>query len=72
MQQLSLFKTGVWIQKIQVSSETAPDQFYTLGRSIDGVQGCSCPSWIYQRSPLAQRRPCKHLIRFAESLERGG
>lgn len=57
------------VNRMEIKSESS-NRLYIVAqsRSIGNWQ-CSCPSWIYQRLPLDQRKPCKHLNAMMPMLE---
>ncbi len=61
-QQLALFRgRDRWVRRLEVPSTTVPGRTYTLACDAAGSWACSCPAWVYQAAPAADREPCKHL-----------
>ena len=28
---------------------------------------CTCPAWLYQRKPITERKPCKHMLELVNA-----
>jgi hypothetical protein len=51
----------VWTTKWDVPS-TDGKRLYVVARKDNGMYGCSCPAWKFQKG--TPRRPCKHVKRI--------
>lgn len=50
---------GMQVTKIEVKGEH--EKTYEIKRGVDGVVYCTCPSWRFQKKPVA-KRVCKHMV----------
>lgn len=48
-----------WEDVQRFESSTTPGRFYTVKRRQDGVLGCDCPRFLFQRLPI-EERTCPH------------
>lgn len=44
-----------------IPSRSQKGKFYTVSVTYDGVWLCSCPAWIFQGGPIADRSSCPHI-----------
>lgn len=42
---------------------------WTVAIDKDGLWGCSCPAWKFQRLPFAERIPCHHIVEIQRNGE---
>lgn len=45
-----------------VPSKTDPSKVYKVTETKEGHFMCSCPSFTFQRGPIPQHKPCKHIL----------
>ena len=49
-----------WKDRWYITSHSNDERQYTVALSEDGVWGCSCPAWKFQRKRLVDGK-CKHI-----------
>lgn len=47
--------------RFDIPSSDGTKAYRVAQAQTSGQWQCSCPAWIYQKGPMAQRKPCKHL-----------
>jgi len=52
-----------------VPSATDPSKEYKVSEDEQGNWLCSCPAFIFQKRPIAEKRPCKHIQKVKANLE---
>jgi len=50
-----------WVKRWSVPRSNG-DGTWTVAVDKDGVWGCSCPAWKFQRLPFVERIACRHII----------
>jgi hypothetical protein len=58
-----------WVPVAIVRSDSDPEKSFTIALNRDGRFGCSCPRWVFQRGPMADRKPCHHISRQQDVLD---
>lgn len=53
-----------WKDRWEVPSNSDPDKKYTVAVTYDGIYGCTCPAWKFQKLDFAFRKPCAHIKRI--------
>lgn len=52
---------SVYTRQWEMPSRSQKDKFYKVSLRTDGVWMCSCPAWIFQGGPIADRTSCPHI-----------
>ena len=51
-----------------VPSETDPSKTYKVSIDDQGNWLCSCPRFKFEKKPIAQKTPCKHILEVQRRL----
>ena len=54
--------------RFDIPSSNGSDTYRVSQATGSGQWQCGCPSWIYQRGPQLERKPCKHLRAMTDVL----
>lgn len=54
--------------RFDIPSSNGTDTYRVSQAIGSGQWQCGCPSWIYQRGPQLERKPCKHLRAMTDVL----
>lgn len=57
-----------WIHQWLVPSETNPNKKYKVSETDKGYFVCDCPAFKFQKGPLDERKPCKHILEVQNRL----
>lgn len=63
-----LADTNTHAFRFDIPSSDGTKSYRVSTRKATGKWECSCPAWIYQKAPLADRKPCKHLQAMSDLL----
>lgn len=54
-----------WIKRWKVPNSNGGE--YTVAVDKDGIWGCSCPVWKFQKLSFADRKQCHHIFQVKTS-----
>lgn len=58
-----------YVHQWWVPSETDPSKEYKVSQDDQGNWLCNCPRFKFQKKPIAEKTPCKHILSVQSQLK---